>query len=408
MFLFIVFLLMTGRIKLFKRLFIIITLIGLGCLASTTIYHELQVQAQVVNGQQGMGIVDSEQTKPQVQTIILTAAGDCLMHNSQIRSGLQADGSFRFDNFFVDVKDLINEGDYSSTDFEAAMAGPETGYTGYPMFNSPDAMATTFKEAGFDLVVTVNNHSLDRGYKGAIRTLDVLQKAGLDTVGTYRNEEEARAFLIKDIKGVKVGYLAYSYGTNGIPVPREHPEFINLLDKDKVAADIEALRPQVDVLILVLHWGQEYQPRPTEEQVIMAHEFLNVGADIILGSHPHVIQTMEIVKVGNKDKFVIYSMGNFIGAQNGRERNSGIVLKMKITKDFTRGETLLDEVSYTPTYSHPYYDQGKLKYRVIPVEAGIERIKQGQDPFMSERDLPVLEAVLQSTRSQLGEPYYRK
>lgn len=393
---------------MFKQVFTMITLICLGCLASMTIYQELQVQAQVVNGQQGMAVVDSEQTKPQIQTITLTAAGDCLMHNSQIRSGLQPDGSFCFDNFFVDVKDLINEGDYSSTDFEAAMAGPETGYTGYPMFNSPDAMASTFKEAGFDLVVTVNNHSLDRGYKGAIRTLDVLQKAGLDTVGTYRNEEEARSFLIKNIKGVKVGYLAYSYGTNGIPVPSEHPEFINLLDRDKIMADIKALRPQVDVLILVLHWGQEYQLRPTGEQVIMAHEFLNVGADIILGSHPHVIQTMEIVKVGNKDKFVIYSMGNFIGAQNGRERNSGIVLKMKITKDFTSGETLLDEVSYTPTYSHPYYDQGKLKYRVIPVEAGIERIKQGQDPFMSERHLPVLEAVLQSTRSQLGEPYYRK
>jgi len=398
---------MTGSISMFKRLFIIITLIGLGCLASTTIYHELKVQAQaqVVNGYQGGGVVDSE--KPRIQTITLTAAGDCLMHSQQIRSGLQPDGSYCFDHFFIDVKDLINEGDYSSTDFEAALAGPETGYTGYPMFNSPDAVATTFKEAGFDLVVTANNHSLDRGYKGAIRTLGVLQKAGLDTVGTYRNAEEAQSFLIKDIKGVKVGYLAYTYGTNGIPVPREHPEFINLLDRDKIVADIEALRPQVDVLILVLHWGNEYQPHPTGEQVVMAHEFLNAGTDIILGSHPHVIQTMETVRVGDKDKFVIYSMGNFISAQNGRERNSGIVLKMKFSKNFTSGETILDEVSYTPTYSHPYYDQGKLKYRVIPVEAGMERIKQGQDPFLSARDLPILEAVLQSTRNQLGEPYYR-
>ncbi|MDD2371981.1 MAG: CapA family protein [Syntrophomonadaceae bacterium] len=390
-----------------KRLFIIICLVCLGCLASMTIYQQLQVQAQAMRGQQGVTVVDSEKTKPQIQTITLTAAGDCLMHGPQIRSGLQADGSFCFDNFFVDVKDLINDGDYSSTDFEAALAGPETGYTGYPMFNSPDAIATTFKEAGFDLVVTVNNHSLDRGYKGAIRTLDVLQKAGLDTVGTYRNEKEARSFLIKDIKGVKVGYLAYSYGTNGLPVPGEHPEFFNFLDRDKILTDIEILRPQVDVLILVLHWGQEYQPKPTQEQELMAHEFLNAGADVILGNHPHVIQTMEIVKVRNKDKFVIYSMGNFISAQHGQERNSGIVLKMKFTKNFNSSETLLDEVTYTPTYSHPYYEQGKLKYRVIPVEAGIERIKQGQDPFMNERDLPVLEAVLQSTRGQLGEPYYR-
>lgn len=393
---------------MFKRLFIVITLICFGCLASVIIYYQLQDQAQIqaVHGQYDVEVVDSEKT-PQIQTITLTAAGDCLMHGPQIKSGLQSDGSYYFDHFFIDVKDLINEGDYSSTDFEAALAGPETGFTGYPMFNSPDAIATTFKEAGFDLVVTANNHSLDRGYKGAIRTLDVLQGTGLDTVGTYSNEAEAQSFLIKDINGVKVGYLAYSYGTNGLPVPSEHPEFFNFLDRDNIVADIYALRPQVDILILVLHWGQEYQPKPTQEQVLLAHEFLNAGADIILGNHPHVVQTMEIVKVGNKDKFVVYSMGNFISAQNGRERNSGIVLKMKFSKDFTSGETLLDEVSYTPTYSHPYYDQGKLKYRVIPVEAGIERIKQGQDPFMSERDLPVLEAVLQSTRSQLGEPYYR-
>ncbi len=393
---------------MFKRLFIVITLICVGCLASVIIYYKLQDQAQVqaIHGQHDVEVIDSEKT-PRIQTITLTAAGDCLMHGPQIRSGLQSDGSYCFDHFFIDAKDLINEGDYSSIDFEAALAGPETGYTGYPMFNSPDAMATIIKEAGFDLVVTANNHSLDRGYKGAIRTLEVLQGAGLDTVGTYRNEQESRSFLIKDIKGVKVGYLAYSYGTNGIPLPSEHPEFFNFLDRDKILTDIETLRPQVDVLILVLHWGQEYQPKPTQEQELMAHEFLNAGADIILGNHPHVVQTMETVKVGDKDKFVIYSMGNFISAQHGQERNSGIVLKMKFTKNFNSSETLLDEVTYTPTYSHPYYEQGKLKYRVIPVEAGIERIKQGQDPFMTERDLPVLEAVLQSTRGQLGEPYYR-
>ena len=289
---------------MFKRVFMIITLICLGCLASMTIYHELKVQAQVANRHQDVVEVDSEKEIPRIQTITLTAAGDCLMHGPLIRSGLQPDGSYCFDHFFIDVKDLINEGDYSSIDFEAALAGSETGYTGYPMFNSPDAVATTFKEAGFDLVVTANNHSLDRGYKGAIRTLDVLKGAGLDTVGTYRNEEEARSFLIKDIKGVKIGYLAYSYGTNGLPLPSKHPEFFNILDRDKILTDIETLRPRVDVLILVLHWGQEYQPKPTQEQILMAHEFLNAGADIILGNHPHVVQTMEIVKVGNKDKFV--------------------------------------------------------------------------------------------------------
>ena len=139
----------------------------------------------------------------------------------------------------------------------------------------------------------------------------------------------------------------------------------------------------------------------------MAHELLETGADVILGNHPHVVQTMEMVKEGDKDKFVIYSMGNFISAQHGRERNSGIVLKMKFSKNMENGQTWLDEVSYTPTFSHPYNDNGKLKYRVIPVEAAIEKINQGQEPYLSKGDLSTLQAVLESTRSQLGEPYYR-
>jgi poly-gamma-glutamate capsule biosynthesis protein CapA/YwtB (metallophosphatase superfamily) len=387
----------------FKRITIVVLFISLGCWISFNIYQGLQ--AAKPNPEEVVSVTCPEE--PRIENITLTAAGDCLMHGSQIRAGLQPDGSYCFEHFFTEVKDLINEGDYSSIDFEAALAGPESGYTGYPTFNSPDAIATSFKEAGLDLVVTANNHSLDRGYKGAIRTLDVLQEAGLDTVGTYRNEEEARSFLIKDIKGIKVAYIAYSYGTNGIPVPKEHPEFFNFLDKDKILSDIKELRPQADIIILVLHWGVEYSPRPTQEQEMLAHEFLEAGADIILGSHPHVIQTMEIVRVGDKDKFVIYSMGNFISAQHGQERNSGIVLKIKLHKNFASGETLLDEVSYTPTYSHPYRDNGKLKYRVIPVEKAIERIKQDQDPYMDSSHLPVLEAVLESTRSQLGEGYYR-
>ena len=390
-----------------KRIAMIISLICVGCLASISIYQEVNNKTIPEPGRKDLPVQVEPVKDPHIETITLTAAGDCLMHNTQINSGLQADGSYCFDEFFVEVQDLINEGDYSSTNFEAALAGPESGYTGYPRFNSPDEFANTLKKAGFDLVVTASNHSLDRGYKGAMRTLVVLQGAGLDTVGTYRNEQEANSFLIKGIRGVKVGYLAYSYGTNGIPVPNEHPEFFNFLEKNKVLEDICELRPQVDVLVLVLHWGVEYSPRPTPEQVIMAHEFLEAGADVILGSHPHVIQTMEIVRVNGKDKFVIYSMGNFISAQIGRERNSGIVLKLKFSKNMDTGITLLDEVSYTPTYSHPYYDQGKLKYRVIPVESGMEKIKKGLDPYLDSGDLAELQAVLESTRSQLGEPYYR-
>lgn len=384
-----------------KRFGIVISLIIIGTVASLNIYAYTQPG-------QAVSASVPEQNKPEpvrLETITLTAAGDCLMHNTQIASGLQPDGSYRFDSFFTEVKDFIAEGDYSSTNFEAAMAGPASGYTGYPMFNSPDAVARTFKEAGFDLVVSANNHCLDRGCQGALRTLDVLHQAGLDTVGTYKSKADSQSFLIRDIRGVKVGYLAYTYSTNGIPVPAEYSFLVNFMDKDKIIKDIKKLRPQVDILVLVLHWGLEYNPKPSLEQKDQAREYLEAGADVILGSHPHVIQTMEVLNIAGKDKFVIYSMGNFISHQIGQERNSGIVLKMEFIKDFANNQTTLKQVSYTPTFSHSYRANGKLQFRAVPVEKSIEKIIAGQDPYMSSEYLPVLQSVLASTRSQLGENF---
>ncbi|MDA8226169.1 MAG: CapA family protein [Desulfitobacterium hafniense] len=338
---------------------------------------------------------------PRKETVTLTAAGDILMHNTQIWSGQQKDGTYKF-NFFEPVKELLEQGDYCSTNFEAALAGPESGYTGYPLFNSPDAMADTLKDAGFDLVIGANNHILDRGYKGALRTLEILKNAGLDTTGAFRNQEEQKTFLIKEFRGVKVGYLAYTYGTNGIPVSKEHAYLINFLDKAKVLSDISALRPQVDVVMLVLHWGVEYSPQPTNEQKKLAREFLEAGADVLLGSHPHVIEPMEVLRVGDKDKFVIYSMGNFVGDQRGVERNSGVVLKLQFQKDFNTGTTKLKEVFYTPTYSHSYNENGRQKFRVVPLEETIQKVKDKKDPYLTEKELPVLEQALAQTKKTLG------
>ncbi|MDD3268309.1 MAG: CapA family protein [Syntrophomonadaceae bacterium] len=384
-----------------RRFLIVIVLVSIGVTASLNLYAYTQpITSQPV-------AVDKPIVQEHRETITLTAAGDCLMHNTQISSGLQADGSYRFDSFFTEVKDLIAEGDYSSTNFEAVMAGPQSGYTGYPLFNSPDAVAGTFKEAGFDLIVSANNHCMDRGVRGALRSLDVLRAAGLETVGTYKTAQESKQFLIKDIKGVKVAYLAYTYGTNGIPVPAQYSFLVNFMDKNKILADIKQVRDSVDIIVLVLHWGLEYHPKPSQEQKMQAREYLEAGADIILGSHPHVIQTMEVLKIQGKDKFVIYGLGNFISHQVGQERNSGIVLKMKFTKDFVSNNTLLDSVSYTPTFSHSYRDNGKLMFRVVPVEVSIQKIKAGQEPYMNRDYLPVLQSVLADTRGRLGESFAR-
>lgn len=338
---------------------------------------------------------------PRQETVTLIAAGDCLMHNTQIWSGQQGD-HYNFDSFFASVKPYLEEGDLATVCFEAPMAGPQNGYTGYPLFNSPDEAADAFKKAGFDIVVTAHNHCLDRGIDGLRRTLDVLHGRGLDTLGTYASSEESRRFLIKEVRGVKIGYLAYTYGTNGIPVPAQKTYSVNYIYPDRIIQDINALRPQTDILVLVLHWGVEYTAKPTMEQKILAQRFMEAGADVILGSHPHVIQTMEMKQVKGKNRFVIYAMGNFIGDQNGMERNSGIILRMNFRKDFAANDTRLESVSYTPTYSHSYKQDGREKFRVIPIEETILRIENGQEKILQAADLITLKNVLGDTQGRLG------
>ncbi len=338
---------------------------------------------------------------PKSETITLLATGDILMHNTVIASG-QESGGFSFDHLFAAIKPLTSDADYSIINLESALAGPETGYTGYPTFNSPDSLAKSIKDAGFDMVTTANNHILDRGYKGAMRTMDVLRQNGLDTIGTYKTQAEKDKFFIKNIRGVKIGFLAYGYDTNGIPLPADKPYFYNLLDEEKILADINALHPQVDVLVLLLHWGVEYSPYPAAQQVKLAQEFLAQGADVIIGGHPHVIEPADIINIGGEKKFVIYSMGNSIGHQRGVERNSGVVIKLGFTKDFNSGLTSLTTYNYTPTFSHSYNQNGQEKFRVIPVPQTIKAIRAGKDPYLKTDSLPLLEQVLNSCQKQLG------
>jgi poly-gamma-glutamate synthesis protein (capsule biosynthesis protein) len=176
-----------------------------------------------------------------------------------------------------------------------------------------------------------------------------------------------------------------------------------MLDRKRIVEDIKAVRPYTDIVVVVTHWGVEYNPEATREQKEMALQFFKAGADIILGSHPHVIEPMEVMKVNGVDKFVIYSMGNFISHQRGLERNSGVVVKLKLAKDMAKGKTVLKEVSYTPTFSHSYQENGRLKFRVVPVEETIKRIQAGQEPYLDKAYIPVLKAVLNDTQHKLGQ-----
>jgi len=343
----------------------------------------------------------TEKVQPQHQTINLLATGDILMHNTVIASGLTMENTYQYEHLFAPIKHIVEQADYASIALEAAMAGPQSGFTGYPLFNTPDATAWALKNSGFDLVVTAHNHCLDRGLKGALRTLEVLKEAGLDTIGTYASSEEKKQFLIKDIQGVKVAYLAYTYGTNGIPIPEQAPYLVNFINEENISRDIQALRPHVDIIVLILHWGIEYQHYPTAEQQQMVFNFLKAGADVILGSHPHVVQPAQIINLNGAKKFVIYSMGNSIGHQRGTERNSGVIINLQFTKDFSTNKTVLEEVKYIPTFSHPYYKDGKQYFRVIPIDETITAIRKGEEPYLKEKDIPQLIKIKEDTLKYL-------
>jgi poly-gamma-glutamate synthesis protein (capsule biosynthesis protein) len=335
------------------------------------------------------------------ESITLLATGDILMHNTVIAAGFDK-GKYQYDTMFYPIKSIVESADYAMINLEAALAGPEKGYTGYPLFNAPDSLAEALKNTGFDLVTNANNHILDRGLAGAMRTLDVLRQNGLDTIGINKSQQEKDTLLIKEIRGIKVGFLAYGYDTNGIPLPQDKPYFYNLLDEQNILKDIGAMRPQVDILVLSLHWGVEYSPYPTEKQVELAHRFFAQGADVIIGGHPHVLQPAEVVTIKGKKKFVVYSMGNSLGDQNGVERNSGVIISLTFKKDLLTGSTELQTFDYTPTFSNSYMENGRECFRIIPLPETIRSIKANQDPYLKADSLPLLEEIVKECQGKMG------
>ncbi len=296
-----------------------------------------------------------EVKEPETYSMRLTAIGDMMVHEWQLKDAYNSEtGEYDFSHNFTDVKKYFDEADYVVGNLETTLAGDELGYTGYPCFNTPDDFADAIKEAGVDLVTTANNHSMDKRGDGLLRTIEVLDEKGIDHVGTYSSAVERENILIKNINGIKVAFLSYTYGTNGIRIPEEY--MVNLLDEDLMVNDIhraKAMNP--DVIVVMPHMGNEYETYTRDIFKDYADVLLEAGADIVLASHPHVLQPMEIKTVVDKDGterecFVIYSLGNFISSQTTPPRNAGIILNLDLS--MTEGERFkIDEISFTPIWT---------------------------------------------------------
>lgn len=335
--------------------------------------------------------------------IEIAAVGDILMWQKQISSAkIPNQNQYTFDSMFQHVAPYLKKADLTIANLETTFSGRETTYqthhrkTGYPMLNCPDELASTLKRSGFDVLTTANNHCMDRGVRGLKRTLNILDRHGIAHTGTFSTKDAAGNGLIQEVKGIRVGILAYTYGTNHIPVPSDQPWLVNRIHESKIIREIRALKQrQADLVIAALHFGKEFYRYPDPKQTELVAKLMANGADIILGAHPHVLQPI----VFRNNRFAIYSLGNFISEKmwNIQHTLSSIILYLTVEKN-DQGVTRVTGYRYIPTWVHRMHTLAGTKYRVLP----IRQFLKNPDNKLSTGDLQTMRRVLASTTRHLG------
>ena len=300
--------------------------------------------------------------------ITLIFAGDIMGHDGQIAAALDdSTGTYCYDSVFSYIRPMVTEADVAIGNLEVTLGGPP--YKGYPTFSSPDNLAAACINAGFDILVTANNHAADRGRKGVVRTIRALDSLGISHTGTWTSSEarDTLSPLIIDSKGIRLALLNYTYGTNGLVVPP--PPTVAYIDTVRADADIRKAQGMgADKIIIFVHWGTEYDTLPSPVQEHMAEAFKRSGADIVIGSHPHVLQPM-IIDVDSTGfcKTVVWSMGNMVSNQRARRRDGGAMIMIELT---AKGDiAYVSDAGYILTWVYRPTEEGKMKYYILPCAA---------------------------------------
>lgn len=330
--------------------------------------------------------------KDNISQVDLLAVGDIMFHMPQIQAADLGAGNYDFLPPFKYVTDYISQADLAIGNFETVTLESGVPYSGFPRFNSPKESILALKEAGFDILTTANNHSLDQGREGILDTLKYIEEYGLASTGTFK--EPGQRYLIEERNNIKFGILAYTYGLNGLDsllTQEELSYMINLIDEEKIKEDIYQLKEEVDLIIVAIHWGNEYEREPNSSQIELGKKMVEWGANIILGSHPHVIQRSEMIEHNGRENFIIYSMGNFLSNQRMETMGNsyaedGVMVRFSIEKDLNTEETMIRKVEFIPTWVHKYIEKNKTHYKILPVEEVIEeKLDIKLSPSVEER-----------------------
>jgi poly-gamma-glutamate synthesis protein (capsule biosynthesis protein) len=305
----------------------------------------------------------------EVDSLKLVFVGDVMVHSPQIRGALM-DGEgreYHFSSAFQYMKHYISSADLALANLETTFGGQP--YRGYPMFSSPHELAGALKECGFDVLLTANNHILDSGKKGMEKTVDLINEAGLHYTGVFRDAAERKNNypLPVEVNGFKLAILNYTYGTNGLTLSK--PGIVNYIDTLQIRADLDkAKKMNPDYIISCVHWGEEYQRKENREQRQIAHFLAEYGSDLIVGSHPHVVQPFSNIPTTRGDTVpVLYSLGNFISNQRDRYCDGGIAFEVTLTK--TNDTVSLASLAYEPFWVKRTPKGGASRYRLIPINA---------------------------------------
>lgn len=306
-----------------------------------------------------------------VSTITVGFVGDLMCHVPQMNAAKLPDGSYDFTPAFREVKDALSAPDIMIGNLELTCAGPTRPYQGYPAFNAPDQYITALLNSGFDFLVTSNNHSMDTGEDGLLRTLSKVRESGMGSTGTHDSQRDRDSVRVLMKNGISIAILNYTYGTNGAYPSAAHKYMLNVADSALVRTDIQrarALNP--DIVCVIYHWGIENIAEPTAKQDSMFHWAADHGADLVIGAHPHVVGPVDYFKTQKNASLdsgvVAWSLGNFVSNQYWRYTDAGLIFNVTIEKNHTTGKKTLKQTEYIPTWVYRGYDPSEKRYFVVP------------------------------------------
>ena len=398
-----------GNKKLLLILFIILFIFFIFILNKFNKNLRTNINTENNSAETTLSNKNTKQDTAEPITFTLTSLGDTLCHNTQYWDAYNSQtDEYDFSYVYEDIKNYTLSSDITIGSLETTFAGKEKGYSNYPTFNTPDSLATALKDIGVDVVSLAGNHALDYGYNGLCRTIDVFDNIGLSHLGTYKTAEDQEKILIKDVKGVKIAFINYTYGTNGIPLPSGKDFCVNLIDKDFIKKQINQAKEQnVDMIVACMHWGTEYRTTANSEQKDLANFLFENGVDVILGNHPHVLEPMEKKTITlqdgtTKDVFVVYALGNFTADQRDEITRDSAILNLTITKNYD-SKISIDKVNYVPIYMYKNTNVSTHKFKILDIEKTIKDYEEGKNTSINSTVYNNLKKQLEKIKSILGD-----